>query len=87
MAPRKAIWCLTLTKSPLRLWINEAKGLAKSLKMESSKTINKVVTSLTQEGKTEEVAFPETYDIIAPAKLGLMFREMEVPDLAVTEKS
>ena len=67
--------------------VNEAKGLAKSLKMESSKTINKVVTSLTQEGKTEEVAFPETYDIIAPAKLGLMFREMEVPDLAVTEKS
>lgn len=38
-------------------------------------------------GAEEEVEFPLVYDILSPQQLGLMFRELNVPNLIATEKS
>jgi DNA polymerase I-like protein with 3'-5' exonuclease and polymerase domains len=35
----------------------------------------------------EDIEFPSVYDILSPQQLGLLFREMSVPGLTVTEKS
>lgn len=35
----------------------------------------------------EDIDFPLTYDILSPQQLGLLFRELNVPGLTVTEKS
>lgn len=67
--------------------MDEARTHAKRMKMDSNERVKKVVPSLTVEDKMEEVSFPLTYDINAAAQLGLLFRELKVPNLAVTEKS
>lgn len=67
--------------------MDEARKHAKTMKMDTAETTTKVVPHLTVEDKMEEVAFPLVYDINAPAQLGLLFRELKVPNLAVTEKS
>lgn len=51
------------------------------------KTIAKRVPSIANKGTTEEVQFPEVYDILVPEVLGLLLRECKVPGLTVTEKS
>lgn len=51
------------------------------------KTIAKRVPSIANKGTSEEVQFPEVYDILVPEVLGLLLRECKVPGLTVTEKS
>lgn len=67
--------------------MDEARLHAKRMKMDSTEKVEKVVPHLTIEDKNEKIRFPETYDINAPAQLGLMFRELNVPGLTPTEKS
>lgn len=50
-------------------------------------TIAKEVPKVTDPKTKETVAFPVVYDINSPEQLGLMFRELAVPGLKVTENS
>ena len=47
-------------------------------------TYKSVVPKLDGKG-TEEIAFPETYDIFSPQQLGLLFRELKIPNLQTTD--
>tara|TARA_X000000950_G_scaffold240276_2_gene293225 strand:+ start:13885 stop:16566 length:2682 start_codon:yes stop_codon:yes gene_type:complete len=67
--------------------MDEARSHAKRMHLDSTDKVPKVVPHLTIEGKDETVQFPITYDINAPAQLGLMLRELNVPGLQATEKS
>ena len=46
----------------------------------------KQVNSLTDPKQTESVNFPFVYDIFSPQQLGLLFRELGVPNIQTTEK-
>ena len=63
----------------------EARKEAKRIYPESTQKITKTVACIGKEGE-EEILFPFTYDINSPAQLGLLFRELKVPNIQVSDK-
>lgn len=57
------------------------------LSMRKKGVVSKRLPSLLNPGVMEDVDFPMTYDVLSAQQLGLLFRELSVPDLKVTEKS
>ena len=66
--------------------LDEARKEAKRLYPDPVQTISKVVNLVGKEG-TEKIEFPMVYDIMSPQKLGLLFRELNIPNLVLSEKS
>lgn len=50
-------------------------------------TVRKAVPALTDASRMEEVDFPVVYDMNSAQQLGMLFRELHVPGLKVTENS
>ena len=72
--------------------VDEARKEANRLHPDTKETITKPAKRLSSDKFKkvegfEDVDFPLTYDILSPQQLGLLFRELDVPGLIVTEKS
>lgn len=67
-----------LTRNDIKIW---------EVYNENTTMVTKRVPKVTNPEADEEVSFPYHYDVMSPAQMGLMFREMNVPGLVVNEKS
>lgn len=70
-----------------KIRVDEARKEASRLYPDSTELLKKSVPILGRVAGTEEVEFPMVYDVMSPQQLGLMFRELGVPNLQATEKS
>jgi len=70
-----------------KIRLDEARMEASRLYPDPIQKISKEVPIIGKEAGTEKVDFPMTYDVMSAQQLGLMFRELGVPGLIVTEKS
>ena len=79
--------------STYKVSIDEAREAAHRIKKSTVNTFNddlvitKQTPSIVEVGVFEQIDFPHTYDVLSAQKLGLLFREMEVPNLEASEKS
>lgn len=72
--------------------VDEARKEANKYFPDSNESISKEVPRLSSDKFSkaeglEDISFPLVYDILSPQQLGLLFREMNVPGLTVTERS
>jgi len=66
--------------------LDEARKEARRLYPDPNQTLEKNVNIVGKEG-TEKIEFPLVYDIMSPQQLGLLFRELNIPNLQISEKS
>lgn len=67
--------------------VDEARKEAQRLCPDPIQVLSKNVPIIGKEAGTERIDFPLVYDVLSPQQLGLLFRELGVPNLTVTEKS
>ena len=67
--------------------VDEARKEAKRNHPEPLQKITKNVSIVGKSAGTENVEFPMTYDVLSAQQLGLLFRELKIPNLIASEKS
>ena len=75
------------SKMSYKIRVDEARKEAKRNYPDPVQVISKNVDLVGKEAGTEKVDFPLVYDIMSPQQLGLLFRELKVPNLIASEKS
>lgn len=70
-----------------KIRVDEARKEAERVYPDPVGLVTKSVPVLGKVAGTEMVEFPLVYDVMSPQQLGLMFRELGVPNLQATEKS
>ena len=75
------------SKMSYKIRVDEARKEAKRNYPDPVQVISKSVALVGKEAGTEKVDFPIVYDIMSPQQLGLLFRELKVPNLIASEKS
>lgn len=70
-----------------KIRLDEARKEAERLYPDPKQVISKNAPIIGKDAGTEKVDFPVVYDVMSAQQLGLMFRELNVPGLIVTEKS
>jgi DNA polymerase I-like protein with 3'-5' exonuclease and polymerase domains len=67
--------------------VDEARKEAKRNHPDPIQKISKNVPLVGKEAGSENVDFPMTYDVLSAQQLGLLFRELKIPNLIASEKS